>query len=101
MGRVFRWIFVGSLLLVGSGCVETASQRSSYFDVAEEAYRRCDYDTAYKHYSAFLGQDPDPQLARLAERRMRSIKREISCVFGEKSGPRPVYVNRALPDESH
>ena len=81
--------------------MESVSPRSSYFDIAEDAYRRCDYDAAYKHYSAFLGQDPDPQLARLAERRMRSIKREISCVFGEKSGPRPVYVNRPMPEASH
>ena len=68
-----------------------------YFDTAEEAYKSGQYEVAHQNYSVFLRLNPDPQLARLAERRILSIEREMECVLGQKTGPRPAYVNR---DES-
>ena len=65
-----------------------------YFEQAEKDYRSGQYEAAHRNYNIFLKQSPDPQLARLAERRVLAIEREIECVLGQKSGPRPAYVNR-------
>lgn len=63
------------------------------FDEAEEAYKSGQYERATMLYAEFLKSDPDPQLARLAERRSLSIEREIDNIMGKKDGPRPVYIN--------
>lgn len=84
-------IWIGSLLC---GCQLQTSRVESYFETAEAAYKAGQYELAHQNYSAFLKQNPDPQLARLAERRILAIEREIECVLGQKSGPRPAYVNQ-------
>lgn len=76
------------------GCQIQTSHANNYFEAAENACRAGQYETAHQNYSAFLKQNPDPQLARLAERRILAIEREIECVRGQKSGPRPSYVNQ-------
>lgn len=88
-------------LLLGSGCHSQASGHASYFETAETAYRSGQYEIAHQHYTAFIKQNPDPQLRRLAERRILAIEREIDCVLGQKSGPRPAYVNRDSADSSN
>ncbi|MBR4986052.1 MAG: hypothetical protein IKY83_09975 [Proteobacteria bacterium] len=76
------------------GCQDRHERPVSYFETAEQAYRVGQYEVAHQNYSAFLKQNPDPQLARLAERRILSIEREIECVLGQSSGPRPAYVSQ-------
>ena len=92
--RAWRLLSVFLLSLGIPGCHGEEVRPQSFFETAENAYRVGDYETAHQYYSLFLRQAPDPQLARLAERRMLSIEREIECVLGQKSGPRPVYVHR-------
>lgn len=77
-----------------AGCQMQSGHVETYFETAETAYRAGQYELAHQNYSAFLKQNPDPQLARLAERRILSIEREIECVLGQKTGPRPAYVNQ-------
>ena len=84
--------------LASMGCEEVPERRVSHFDLAEDAYRSGQYELAHQHYGVFLRQNPDPQLARLAERRILSIEREIECVLGKKNGPRPAYVQRKRAD---
>ena len=79
------------------GCQDHGVPSRQYFDQAENAYRSGQYEVAYQNYTVFLRRNPDPQLARLAERRLLSIEREMECVFGQKSGPRPAYI---MHDES-
>ena len=91
-----------ALCCVGVACLLCACQERmerpvSYFETAEQAYRIGQYEVAHQNYSAFLKQNPDPQLARLAERRILSIEREIECVLGQSSGPRPAYVSQEDP----
>ena len=76
------------------GCQGEKVRAITFFDTAEDAYRAGRYEVAHENYTAFLKQNPDPQLARLAERRIHAIEREIECVLGQKSGPRPAYVNQ-------
>lgn len=82
------------MAVTACACQETQTPPQSYFDVAEQAYRTGKYEIAHQYYAYFLKQNPDPQLARLAQRRIFSIEREIECVLGKDSGPRPAYVNR-------
>ncbi len=82
-------------LCMHAGCVDAPQNRASHFDLAEDAYRSGQYETAHREYGIFLRQNPDPQLARLAERRLLSIEREIECVLGKKNGPRPAYVRQS------
>ena len=77
-----------------SACQEMQERPVSYFETAEQAYRVGQYEVAHQNYSAFLKHNPDPQLVRLAERRILSIEREIECVLGQSSGPRPAYVSQ-------
>ena len=86
--------------LASMGCEEVPERRVSHFDLAEDAYRSGQYELAHQHYGVFLRQNPDPQLARLAERRILSIEREIECVLGKKNGPRPAYVQRTDDGEN-
>ena len=94
--HIFRNIqkvsILGAFLILG--CQGQATPARDYFDRAEDAYKSGQYEIAHQNYSAFLRQNPDPQLARLAERRLLSIEREMECVLEQKSGPRPAYVNR-------
>ena len=85
-----------SMLIFSSmtACGIQNNPSESYFETAENAYRAGQYEIAHQNYTAFLKQNPDPQLARLAERRIWSIMREFDCVQGQESGPRPVYVNQ-------
>ena len=80
--------------LILLGCQGEKVRAVSYFETAEDAYRAGQYEIAHQNYSAFLKLNPDPQLARLSERRILAIEREIECVLGQKSGPRPAYVNQ-------
>lgn len=75
------------------GCQRDKIKPITYFDTAESAYRAGQYEVAHSNYTMFLKQNPDPQLARLAERRIHGIERELECILGQKSGPRPAYVN--------
>ncbi|MBQ9394318.1 MAG: hypothetical protein IJU23_02235 [Proteobacteria bacterium] len=77
-----------------AGCQMQTTPVNQYFEAAENACRAGQYELAHQNYSAFLKQNPDPQFARLAERRILAIEREIECVRGQKSGPRPSYVNQ-------
>lgn len=71
----------------------------AYFDEAEEAYKSGHYERASLLYKEFLKSNPDPQLARLAERRSLSIEREIDNVMGKKDAARPVYISPNASDE--
>ena len=62
------------------------------FDQAEIAYKSGQYDKATELYNRFLKSSPDPQLARLAERRVLSIEREFESIRDKKNGPRPIYL---------
>ena len=86
--RAWMLLSVFLLSLGIPGCHGEEVRPQSFFETAENAYRVGDYETAHQYYSLFLRQAPDPQLARLAERRMITIEREIECVLGQKSGPR-------------
>ena len=88
------WTCLFILFWMLLGCQGEKVRAVSYFDAAEEAYRAGQYEIAHQNYSAFLKLNPDPQLARLSERRILAIEREIECVLGQKSGPRPAYVNQ-------
>lgn len=95
----FPWAVV---TLCCMACQPVHVSPRALFDEAEAAYRVGNYDVAHQQYMKFLKQNPDPQLAILAERRMRSIEREFDNVMGQKTGPRPVYVagedpSRATP----
>ncbi len=90
---VFQICCFWSMLTI-LGCQGEKVHALSYFDAAEDAYRAGQYEIAHQNYSAFLKLNPDPQLARLSERRILAIEREIECVLGQKSGPRPAYVNQ-------
>ena len=92
-------IFFLCAIIPAIGCQSQSQPARIYFDAAEEAYRTGQYEVAHQKYSLFLRQNPDPQLTRLAERRILSIEREIECVFGQKSGPRPSYINREVTGE--
>lgn len=83
-----------------AGCQSQSVRPAEYFEAAETAYRAGQYEIAHQHYTIFLKQNPDPQLRRLAERRILAIEREIECVLGQKSGPRPAYVNHDSHDTS-
>ena len=91
-----KWIGIVWLgvLLFTAGCQAEKVKAITYFDAAETAYRSGQYEVAHQNYTFFLKQNPDPQLARLAERRIHAIERESECVLGRKSGPRPAYVNQ-------
>lgn len=89
-----HYVFLGLLGLMLLACQPMLEPSRQVFDQAEDAYRSGQYDKAHQKYAQFLKQNPDPQLARLAERRILSIEREIESVLGKKSGPRPVFVNR-------
>ena len=73
-------------------CQQQRLPSRAYFDEAETAYRAGNYDLAQQQYTYFLKQNPDPQLARLAERRILSISREIENVMGQNTGFRPKRV---------
>lgn len=88
------YVFLALLGLFLLACQPPFEPSRQVFDRAEDAYRSGQYDIAHQKYAQFLKQNPDPQLARLAERRILSIEREIESVLGKKSGPRPVFVNR-------
>ncbi len=90
---VIRIILLWMMLPI-LGCQGEKVRAVSYFEAAEDAYRAGQYEVAHQNYSAFLKLNPDPQLARLSERRILAIEREIECVLGQKSGPRPAYVNQ-------
>ena len=94
--HVFRLhsLFILALMLCVMGCQGQSTPSRQYFDTAEEAYRSGRYEVAHQNYSLFLRLNPDPQLARLAERRILSIERELESVLGQKNGPRPAYVNQ-------
>ncbi len=92
--KITTLFFFASCLSIG--CQMQTARIESYFETAENAYRAGQYELAHQNYSAFLKLNPDPQLARLAERRILAIDREIECVLGQKSGPQ-FYVNQ---DES-
>ena len=89
---VLTYLFAVSLALLG--CQGEKVRPITYFEAAEDAYRAGQYEVAHQNYTAFLKLNPDPQLARLSERRILAIEREIECVLGQKSGPRPAYVNQ-------
>lgn len=93
LGILIQLVICMSMCLL-SGCEVQTGRQESYFELGETAYRAGQYEIAHQNYSAFLKQNPDPQLARLAERRILAIEREIECVLGQKSGPRPAYVNQ-------
>ena len=94
---VLKSIPVLILCLLLNACQNNAVPPIRYFEMAEAAYKAGQYESAHQNYTIFLRQNPDPQLARLAERRILSIEREIESVLGQKSGPRPAYVYK---DES-
>ena len=79
-------------LLLANACENNAVPAVTYFEHAEQAYKAGQYEVAHQNYNLFLKQNPDPQLARLAERRILSIEREIESVLGQKAGPKPAYV---------
>ena len=87
-------ILMLALMLMMMGCQGQSTPSRQYFDTAEEAYKSGRYEVAHQNYSLFLRLNPDPQLARLAERRILSIERELESVLGQKNGPRPAYVNQ-------
>ncbi len=86
------------ILLVAVACNPPQSSQREIFDRAEEAYKEGRHQDATNDYSLFLASDPDPQLARLAERRKLSIQREIEQILGRQQEPRPVYL---LKDKPH
>ena len=88
-----RILCLNLFLLLICGCQGQSTQSRQYFDIAEDAYKSGQYEVAHQNYTTFLRLNPDPQLARLAERRILSIEREMECVLGQKEGPRPAYVN--------
>ncbi len=92
------WITVIGIL--GMSCQADHVSPRETFDRAEAAYRVGNYDVAHQHYTQFLKKNPDPQLAILAQRRLRSIEREIDNVMGQKTGPRPVYVAGEDPSQA-
>ncbi|MBQ9816575.1 MAG: tetratricopeptide repeat protein [Proteobacteria bacterium] len=87
-------IGICSVMAIAACQPQQSIRANVYFETAEAAYRSGQYESAHQNYSAFLKQNPDPQLSRLAERRILAIEREIECVMGQKSGPRPAYVNQ-------
>ena len=89
---------LAALLLVA--CQSEHLSAREIFDHAEAAYRMGNYDVAHQTYAQFLKKNPDPQLAILAERRMRAIEREIDNVMGQKTGPRPIYVAGEDPSQA-
>lgn len=99
---VGRWalLMACGVIFLCSGCDDAPQRRESHFDLGESAYRSGQYESAHQHYGIFLRQNPDPQLARLAERRILSIEREIECVLGRKNGPRPAYVQQSDDGEN-
>ena len=97
--RWMIWIYA-ALILTITGCQSESVRPAEYFEAAETAYRAGQYEMAHQQYTIFLKQNPDPQLRRLAERRILAIEREIECVLGQKSGPRPAYVNHDAQDAS-
>ncbi len=88
-----------TLLLCFNACQQQHVPSRVYFDEAETAYRAGNYDLALQQYEYFLKQNPDPQLARLAERRKLSITREIDNVMGQKTGFRPKRVAGDSPSD--
>lgn len=103
MRQIAKYAAVIALCMQASlmaGCIDAPQNRASHFDLAEDAYRSGRYETAHREYGIFLRQNPDPQLARLAERRLLSIEREIECVLGKKNGPRPAYVRQSDDGEN-
>ena len=74
-------------------CQPATFNERDFFDSAENAYKEGNYEEATTQYKKFLESSPDPQLARLAERRLLAIEREIDNVMSRKNGPRPVYMN--------
>lgn len=88
------------LAVMFAGCQSQSVRPAEYFEAGETAYRAGQYEIAHQHYTVFIKQNPDPQLRRLAERRILAIEREIECVLGQKSGPRPAYVNHDNHDSS-
>ncbi len=94
-------VLIGLVLMLASCLLACQPERlsdRSLFDEAEQAYRQGHYDRAVELYEAFLKGSPDPQLARLAERRVLSIEREIETVMGNRAGPRPIYLRPVLDD---
>ncbi|MFA5623777.1 MAG: tetratricopeptide repeat protein [Bradymonadales bacterium] len=90
--KTILYLFFSFFFLILS-CQPPSVPSRVLFDEAELAYKTGQYERASHLYSEFLKSDPDPQLARLAERRSLSIEREIDNVMGKKDGPRPVYIN--------
>ncbi len=94
MMRVFLFVLSFFFMTILTSCQQQSVRPASFFEAAENAYRSGQYEIAHQNYSAFLKTNPDPQLSRLAERRILAIEREIECVLGQKTGPRPAYVNQ-------
>ncbi len=81
------------VLIIGmNACENKAIPPIQYFERAEAAYKAGQYEVAHQNYTIFLKQNPDNQMARLANYRLESIEREIESVLGQKTGPRPAYV---------
>jgi len=93
MNRAMILCWAVGLVFLSASCQPAHTPSRQIFDEAEEAYRSGQYDLAHRRYEQFLKQNLDSQLARLSERRMLSIEREIESVMNIKSGPRPVYAN--------
>ncbi len=96
-GRVVLILVLLGMTFLVMACQPSHRPSRETFDEAESAYRIGNYDVARQNYALFLKQNPDPQLARLAERRLLSIEREFENVMGQKTGPRPVYVAGESP----
>ena len=91
---------MAALGLLCMACQTDHDSPRETFDRAEAAYRVGNYDVAHQNYTQFLKKNPDPQLAILAQRRLRLIEREIDNVMGQKTGPRPVYVAGDDPSQA-
>ena len=90
--RIVKILCLSGSIWLANACENNAVPPVTYFEQAERAYKAGQYEVAHQNYNLFLRQNPDPQLARLAERRLLSIEREIESVLGQKAGPRPAYV---------